>query len=74
MPIFKSDVACALRYTGYEHVATALGAHGLRVDTEAELPGTLEEAKRLTTGADGKPVCVNVMLGYSSFREGSISV
>jgi acetolactate synthase-1/2/3 large subunit len=50
-------VGCELLPTRYDEVVTALGGHGERVQTSAELPAALARAF-----ASGKPACVNVML------------
>ena len=62
-------VATTLDYTRYDKVVEALGGHGEWVDTCAGLVPALDRAF-----AADKPALVNVKIGASSFREGSISV
>lgn len=62
-------VATKLDYTRYDLVAQGLGCHGEWVDTCDGLEPALERAF-----ASGKPAVVNVKIGSSDFREGSISV
>ncbi|GMV39399.1 MAG: acetolactate synthase [Myxococcales bacterium] len=62
-------VATRLDYTRYEKIVEACGGHGEWVETCADLRPALERAF-----ASGKPACVNVKIGSSDFRKGSISV
>ncbi|NUN13180.1 MAG: acetolactate synthase [Myxococcales bacterium] len=62
-------VATKLDYTRYDLVAQGLGCHGEWVDTCEGLEPALERAF-----ASGKAAVVNVKIGSSDFREGSISV
>jgi acetolactate synthase-1/2/3 large subunit len=50
-------LGCELLPTRYEEVVRALGGHGERVQTRAELPAALTRAF-----ASGKPACVNVTI------------
>jgi len=72
VPMLGDDVAVTLRRTDYDRVAEGYGGKGLRVERRAELPAALAEAKRLA--AAGQPVLVNVHLGRTEFRKGSISI
>jgi acetolactate synthase-1/2/3 large subunit len=67
--LLRDDVATVLAHTRYDLVAAGFGATGLHVDDVAELPAALAKAK----AADG-PVLVDVRLGRSDFRKGSISM
>jgi len=62
-------VATTLDYTHYEKVVEAVGGHGEWVESCDELMPALERAFE-----SGKPALVNVKIGTSSFRQGSISV
>jgi acetolactate synthase-1/2/3 large subunit len=62
-------VATELAYTRYDKMVEALGGHGEYVESCAELTPALERAF-----SAGKPALVNVKLGSSDFRKGSISV
>jgi acetolactate synthase-1/2/3 large subunit len=66
------DVGTVLARTDYDRVAAALGAEGIQVRTQAELPTALARAQSLARA--GRPVLVNVWLEPSAFREGSISM
>ncbi len=70
--LLGDDVATRLARTPYEQVAEGFGAAGLAVDDLSDLPGVLRQAQAIA--AEGRPVLVNVHLGRSSFREGSISL
>jgi acetolactate synthase-1/2/3 large subunit len=66
------DVGTVLARTDYDRVAAGLGAEGLLVRTQAELPDALAKAQALARA--GRPVLLNVWLEPSGFREGSISM
>ncbi|KAK7099319.1 hypothetical protein V1264_003470 [Littorina saxatilis] len=74
VPLFGSSVACDLAFTDYEDVARGYGGTGLRLDrtnedkTEDVLKQALQEYRK------GNSVLVNVLIGKTNFREGSISV
>lgn len=66
------DVGSVLARTDYHLVAEGLGAVGILVKTQAELPAALARAQ--ACARVGQPVLVNVWLDKSDFREGSISM
>jgi acetolactate synthase-1/2/3 large subunit len=68
----KDDVGCPLARTDYDQVAEGYGAVGLRVTSEAELGPALARAK--AAAREGRPALVNVHIGQTKFREGSISM
>lgn len=84
--ILGDDVGCILERTDYHRVVEAFSAvhptqgpegrrveaKGLKIEQESELPSVLAEAKRLAK--EGYPVLVNVLLGKTDFRKGSISM
>lgn len=70
--ILGDDVGTTLRRTDYHEVARGYGAHGILLDDPSQIDEVLDEAKRLA--AEGTPVCINVHLADSDFREGSISI
>ena len=70
--ILKDDVGTVLTHMDYHQVAQGCGAHGIRIDTEEQIPGALEEALRVSRG--GTPVLINVIIGQTDFRKGSISM
>ncbi len=66
------EVGTALAHTDYHKVAEGYGGVGLSVQNAGELPDVLEQAK--ATARKGKPVLVNVLMGKTDFRKGSISM
>ena len=70
--LLGDDVGCTLARTDYHRAAEGLGAVGLLVTTIEELGPALEQAKR--HAAAGSPVLVNVHLGRTDFRKGSLSM
>jgi thiamine pyrophosphate-dependent acetolactate synthase large subunit-like protein len=71
-PLLGDDVACRLTYMDYHIVAEGCGAKGIRVDDPARLDAALDDALALSRA--GHPVLVNVRMGKTEFRKGSISV
>jgi acetolactate synthase-1/2/3 large subunit len=67
--LLRDDVATTLAHTRYDKVAAGFGAVGLHVETLEELPGALAKAREC-----GEPALVDVRLGRSDFRKGSISM
>ena len=73
VPMFKDDVACPIAYCNYETVAKGYGAQGSQIGSAGESVGSaIEEAQASARG--GKPYLLNVMIGSTDFREGSLSV
>jgi acetolactate synthase-like protein len=70
--ILKDDVGTVLAPTDYERAAEGLGARGLRVEEASQLESALEEAREAARG--GQPAYVNVRLGRTDFRKGSLSI
>jgi acetolactate synthase-like protein len=70
--LLGSDVGTTLRRTDYQKVAEGYGGIGLLLDDPAKVDEVLDQAKALAQS--GRPVCVNVILAKSDFREGSISI
>lgn len=64
------DVGTALAHTRYDRVAEGFGALGIHV----EEPGELAAALKTATEATDRPVLLDVRLGRSDFRKGSISM
>ncbi len=65
-------VGTELLRTAYHTVAEGYGGTGLLLDDPAKVDEVLDEARRLAS--EGTPVCINVLLKKSDFREGSISI
>lgn len=70
--ILGSTVGTGLRRSSYELVAEGYGGKGLLLTDPTKVDATLAEARRLSKS--GVPVCINVHLAKSDFREGSISI
>ena len=66
------DVATTLTYADYQRAAEALGGAGFRVD-DPELAQDALAAARQAVHA-GVPALLNVILGKSDFRKGSLSM
>ncbi|XP_023679002.1 2-hydroxyacyl-CoA lyase 2 [Paramormyrops kingsleyae] len=74
VPILGSNVACGLAYTDYHIVANGFGGKGYLIGREEEdrLSDTVKKAQQ--EARNGRPVLLNVLIGKTNFREGSISV
>ncbi len=70
--IFGDDVATVLRRSDYHIVAEGFGAKGFLLDQEEDCERVFKEAKQ--AAKDGQPVLVNVLIGKTDFRKGSISM
>ena len=70
--LLGSAVGTGLRMTSYEKVAEGYGGKGLLLTDPSKIDETIAEAKKLSRA--GTPVCINVHLAKSDFREGSISI
>ena len=70
--LLGDDVGTVLRRTDYHLVAEGYGGKGLLLTDPTKVNEVLDEAKALA--AAGTPVCINVHLADSDFREGSISI
>lgn len=71
--MFQSAAACELDYLAYHDSVKGLGAAGIELKSaEDDIRGGLEEAQRLVDS--GTPVLLNVHIGKTDFREGSLSV
>lgn len=66
------DVGTVLRRTDYHKVAEGYGGKGLLLSDPAQIESVIKKAKKLS--ASGVPVCINVQIGKSEFRKGSISI
>ncbi|XP_033051717.1 acetolactate synthase-like protein isoform X2 [Trachypithecus francoisi] len=74
VPSLGSNVACGLAYTDYHKAAMGLGARGLLLSRENEdqVVKVLHDAQQQCR--DGHPVVVNILIGRTDFRDGSIAV
>ncbi|XP_003796551.1 acetolactate synthase-like protein [Otolemur garnettii] len=74
VPCLGSNVACGLAHTDYHKAAMGLGARGLLLsqDNKDQVVKVLRDAQQQCR--DGHPVVVNILIGRTDFRDGSISV
>ncbi|XP_031429730.1 2-hydroxyacyl-CoA lyase 2 [Clupea harengus] len=74
VPILGSNVACGLAFTDYHVVANGFGGIGHLVgrENEAQLDDIIKEAQHQSR--EGRATLLNVLIGKTNFREGSISV
>ncbi len=70
--ILGDAVGTELRKTDYHVVAEGYGGKGFLLTDPAKIDKTLDKAKQLAK--KGTPVCINVHLASSNFREGSLSI
>ena len=70
--ILKDDVGTLLRPTDYDLVAQGYGGKGFRIERPDEVQRVLSQAK--AEARNGVPVLVNVMIGATDFRSGSIAM
>lgn len=74
IPMLGSNVACGLAFTDYHTVADGYGGKGYLIGREDEdkLSDIIRQAQKETRG--GKSILLNVLIGKTNFREGSVSV
>ncbi|XP_056467656.1 2-hydroxyacyl-CoA lyase 2 [Gadus chalcogrammus] len=74
VPILGSNVACGLAFSDYHIVADGYGGKGCLIGREDEdrLSEIIKSAQRECR--EGKAMLLNVLIGKTDFREGSISV
>lgn len=70
--MLHDDVGTVLARTDYHRVAEGYGGRGLSIARPEDVAPTLAEALRLARA--GSPVVVNVLIGKTEFRKGSISI
>ncbi len=68
----EDDVATVLAPTDYHKVVEGFGARGFRLDRPEDIADVLAAAR--DTAAAGRPVLINVIIGKTDFRKGSISM
>jgi len=70
--LLHDDVGTRLQHTDYHVAAEGLGARGFLLSDPEQIDSVLQQAKEAAAG--GQPVLINVLLGTSSFRDGSLSM
>ena len=70
--MLHDDVGTVLARSDYHRVAEGYGGRGLSIARPEEVEPVLAEALRLARA--GSPVLVNVLIGKTEFRKGSISI
>ncbi len=70
--VLKDDVATNLNRTDYHRIVEGFGGKGFQIDQEDQIIPTLEEARNIVK--DGMPVLINLLIGKTDFRKGSISM
>lgn len=70
--ILGTPLGTELAQTNYHLVAQGYGGEGFCVDDPAQVGEILEKGKQVA--GNGRPVLINVMLGKTKFRKGSISM
>lgn len=68
----KDDVACMLEYSHYDEVAKTFGGAGSTISKPAQIKTGLAALKKSL--AKKQPYILNVLIGRSEFRKGSISM
>lgn len=72
--LFGAETACNLNYGAYHTVAEGYGGVGVCLkDPDQDVDQALREAQKLRESS-GRPLLINVHIGSTNFREGSISV
>ncbi|MFZ5571668.1 MAG: thiamine pyrophosphate-binding protein [Thermodesulfobacteriota bacterium] len=70
--LFHNEIATVLRRSDYHTVAAGFGGMGILVTREEEIQPALESARH--HAREGIPVLINVHIGKTDFRKGSISM
>jgi len=70
--VYNDDVATVLNRTAYHRVMDGFGGRGFLLEEAEQIPQVLSEARE--TANKGTPVLINVMIGKTDFRKGSISM
>lgn len=70
--VLGTDLGTVLLRSDYHTVAEGYGGVGLLLKDPANIEKTIKKAKKLAR--EGKPVVINIHIGKSDFRKGSISM
>jgi acetolactate synthase-1/2/3 large subunit len=72
VPLLGDDIGTVLAHSDYDRAVAGLGAFGVRVDDPELLGDALDAAQQ--AAMSGRPALVNVLIGKSDFRKGSLSM
>ena len=70
--ILNDDVATVLNRSAYHQVADGFGGKGFLLERSEDIPEVLNAARE--AARSGRPALINVMIGRTDFRKGSISM
>ncbi|MBU2646160.1 thiamine pyrophosphate-binding protein [bacterium] len=70
--VLNDDVGTVLNRTAYHQVVEGFGGRGFLLEAAEQIPAVLAEAR--DTARKGIPVLINVLIGKTDFRKGSISM
>lgn len=73
VPMYGRAIATELGFVRYDEVVKALGGYGEYVEKPEDIKPSLERAYSFSK-RENKPSCVNVKIGETEFRKGSISM
>jgi acetolactate synthase-1/2/3 large subunit len=73
VPMYGRSIATELGFVRYDEVVKALGGYGEFVEKPQDIISALERAYSFAK-KESKPACVNVKIGETEFRKGSISM
>ncbi|HRP69886.1 MAG TPA: thiamine pyrophosphate-dependent enzyme, partial [Turneriella sp.] len=70
--LLGDDVACMLNYSPYDQIAKTFGGAGQTISKPAQIKTAVTALKKSLS--QKKPYILNVLIGRSEFRKGSISI
>jgi len=70
--ILGDDVGCILNYSHYDEIAKTFGGAGITISKPMQIKTAMNTLKKSL--AAKKPFLLNVLIGRSEFRKGSISI
>ena len=70
--ILKDPIGTSLTYTKYHEAIIALGGVGFSIENENDITPVLLQARK--SAEAGNAVAINVKIGKTDFRKGSISI
>ena len=70
--ILPDPISTKLEYTQYHQAVIALGGVGFVIEHENEIESVLSKARE--SAKEGNAIAVNVKIGKTDFRKGSISI